>query len=753
MFQHKKLEKLNDFFTPLSARREKSVFFYRIAGHSEQITTFIKQYYDAARRTGVIIDGRIPNPDTQNLAYFTEMMGTDFKMDRAFLTAKLQKWLPRMSNAQSSAVVTAIFSTLQDMQRSGKNENILRNAYIKYMCWLYYKFERIVNQLGNDTPPKILYDGTISNYELQLLIVLSRAGADILLIEKAGDANYLQLDPQSEYSNLYYENGMTPFPEYFNLKWIQSEIVKDMNRQRIYGTPPSVKACTNAWMKKPEIKEVLRGIQVRGNDPGFFYNGFIVQYGVEDKLLYSNDLFSFYKELKSSKRHVSIVSGGIPSPTPDEISAIKRKNYTTAEQLAADLSQSIQYGANIELQRLMVKSFIDIVLEESNRLAGNIQRLTNKAVYLLCWLKRYQKELFSNWKMPEVSVFILFGKCSTDNEALFLRMLSKLPVDVLVLLPNLNTGSCFQDSSLLEIRYEFSIPMDVFPAEQTQMRVSTAAYQAERELDTLMYQDTGLYRNQQFAKAETVTLQPMYEEISILWDQELKYRPCFTTMNQSVTIPVMLEKICGVKDGQTPQYWLDIKKLITPDTIVIKDVPWLTSTTANPVKPYATQFLKNGKLQKNTIKNHKAYQYSILRPEVQDHLLDKLQLLLDQKEIIGTYQNGTEYTVIATALNLNKEILRMLQRFDFTKKNPKMIIINTTEKILSLEDSIMVAFLHLVGFDILFFVPTGYQCIEKHFQHKFANEHQIGEYLYDLTTPDFNTIRESGIRKIFGRST
>jgi hypothetical protein len=81
------------------------------------------------------------------------------------------------------------------------------------MCWLYYKFERIVNQLGNDTPPKILYDGTISNYELQLLIVLSRAGADILLIEKAGDSNYLQLDPQSEYSNLYHENGLTPFPE------------------------------------------------------------------------------------------------------------------------------------------------------------------------------------------------------------------------------------------------------------------------------------------------------------------------------------------------------------------------------------------------------------------------------------------------------------------------------------------------------------------------------------------------------------
>ena len=34
------------------------------------------------------------------------------------------------------------------MQRAGKTEGMLKNAYIKFMCWLYYKFERIVNLLG-----------------------------------------------------------------------------------------------------------------------------------------------------------------------------------------------------------------------------------------------------------------------------------------------------------------------------------------------------------------------------------------------------------------------------------------------------------------------------------------------------------------------------------------------------------------------------------------------------------------------------
>ena len=754
MFRQAQFESLNDFFFPLSKRRSRSIFFCRIDGYSNEIDAFMKRYFDEARRSGVVIDERIPNPTPNNLSYFTEMMGSDFAPNEAFLDAKLKKWLPRMSDVQRQSVVKAMLSTFQDMMQHGKNENILKNTYIKYMCWLYYKFERIINELGMENPPKIFYNGAVSHYELQLLTVLSRAGADILLIETMGDSDYQKLDPASEYSVRYEKAGLGKFPDEFGVKWLQKELAKEINRKRLYGKLPSVQSCTNAWLKTPDFKEVLTGAQGRGSDPQFFYNMFAVQYGVEDKLLFSNDLFSFYRQLKSEKRQICVLNGALPTPTPKEIASIKRGNYTSVDQMAADLIQNIHYSANIELQRLMVKSFIDILFEESEKSGVNVSRLINKAVYLLVWLERYQKELFSNWKMPEVAVFILFGKCDSENEALFLRFLSKLPVDVLILLPNLSVGSCLKDPALLEIHYEESLPMEEFPTEQSQMRVSTAAYQAERDLDTLMYQDSGMFRNQQYAKAETVTLQTMYEEIAILWDQELKYRPCFGVTGDVVTMPVLLEKVSGIKDGQVDQYWLDIKKLLTPDTILVREIPWIADREPNPIKPYATQFLQNGRLQKNKIKQHKAYQYSILRPKIQEYLLDCIQRMLDQKVVEGTYQNGTEYTVIATALNLPKDVLRMIQKFDFTKKNPKVIIINTTEKVLNLEDSILVAFLNLIGFDIVFFVPTGYQCIERYFKPQYIHEHQIGEYVYDLSAPNFNTVQEGGLsslRRLFGR--
>lgn len=755
MFQLGRIEKLHDYFSACSRRREQAVFFYRVAGYSGEVAAFLTQYDQAARTNGVVIEGRIPNPDPKQLDYLAEMMGSDFQLDAGFLTQKLTRWLPRLTGAQREAVVTAMTATLQDLQAHGKNENMLRNAYIKYMCWLYYKFERILGRLGGDELPKILYDGTVSSYELQLLVILARAGADIVLLERAGDEGYLRCDPTGQYAQLYQAPGLTPFPADFSLRQLREQGRQQAERQKLYGAPAGIAPCTNAWMKAPDVKEILTAVRARGDDPKLFYNAFVVQYGVEDKLLFPSDMVAFYQQLKREGRKVCLENGRLPPPTPEEIAAVRRRNHQTAEQLAADLAANLQYPNNQQLQTLMRQAFLDVVLEEDKTVGGNLNRLLNKAVYLVAWMKRYQKDLFQNWQAPEVGVFILFGACSGDNEALFLRLLAKLPVDVLVLLPDLNAPCVLKDPALLDLHKEHSLPMTDFPVEPSQMRVRTAAYQAEREMDSILYQNTGLYRAKQHQKAEAVTLQTMYEEIGLLWDQELKYRPGFAAEGDTVTVPVLLEKICGIKDGPILPYWLEIKKLVTPETTLVTKLPWQTGLEANPMKPYATQFLRQGRLQREKIKQHKDYPYGILRPEIQDYLLDKLQVLLDEKLIAGMYQNGTEYTIVSTILGLPKDLLRRIQNFDFTKKNPKLIIISTTEETLSLEDSILVAFLNLVGFDILFFVPTGYQSIEKYFQKPFANEHQLGPYRYDLRVPDFQTLHEGGkssIRKLFGRS-
>ncbi len=739
VLEHKEIQSLSDFFTELGKRREKGVYFYRIDGYSEEISRFLYDYYDAARKCGVIVEGKIPNPTEGNLSYYYEMMGNDFQLSMGFIMSGLQKWLPRMNRSQNENVAASIYDSLEELRRAGKTENMLKNAYIKFMCWLYYKFERIVNQLGQQNVPKILYVGSISNYELLLVSVLSNAGCDVVLAEPMGDEAYLKLDPQSQKSTLYAGKNVGGFPADFSLKKLRAEVEKAEQNQKLFGSKNGLINCTNAWIEGSGLADILKAPEQRGDREDFFYNCYLRINGVEDKLTYANDLYQFYLELKNQKRQTVIVNGSIPNPTTDEIMKIRRNHYTGVEQMVADLQMNIRYPASTVLQAVLCRAFAEVMKLEAGEPEINLNRLMNKGVYLLCWIQRYQNQLFKNWKKNDTGCFIHMGACRNINEVLFMKFLARVPVDVLILCPDRNEQCMLDDTLLYEINYETSMKLDQFPEQNAQLHIGTAAYHAERELDTLMYNDSVIFRDQQFTKANTISLQTMDREIKLLWNTEMKYRPNFSTADGTVNMPVIFSKISGVKDKKIEDYWISIKQLMTPETVMIDHPPFLTSTSPNPIKMYAAEFFRNGKLQRRKIRNHPAYPYGFLREEMQEYILDKLEALIEQRLIRGTFENGTEYTIISVALNLPKQVTRLIQNFDFTKKNPKLIYINASEVLITLEDSIYAAFLNLLGFDVLFFVPTGYN-MDNHFNQRLMEEHQTGDFMYDLQVPDWDTI-------------
>ena len=117
--------------------------------------------------------------------------------------------------------------------------------------------------------------------------------------------------------------------------------------------------------------------------------------------------------------------------------------------------------------------------------------------------------------------------------------------------------------------------------------------------------------------------------------------------------------------------------------------------------------------------------------------------MLDRRIIRGTFVNGTEYTVLSTALSMDKALLRMLQAFDFTRRNPKVVCVDAREGGATLQDAIILTLLNLMGFDIALFVPTGYQTVERFLTDNLPVEHQIGEYIYDLTVPELDAIPQA----------
>ena len=735
MLLHQKIKGLEDFFKRQNERKPKGVYFYRINSYDETILEFIRKYYDLAKREGAIIDKNIENPTADNIAYFNEIIGDKYVHGPGFMAEALKKWLPRIKDYQRASIADGIYDTLEVLRRQGKNIDILKNNFIRIMCWLYYNFYNIMERLGNDDVPKIIFWGNVNFSELSTLKILSNAGADIILVQPGGDSKYMTIDPKSEYS-IDLGMGSESFPAGFDLQWLLKQHEEDKSKRLLYSNKANAKANTNTWLSG-DLFEDLKNTR-RGENTSFFYNMFARINGCDNRNTYVNNLYLLYQDLKKANRSIKVINNKITNPSVDEISKIKRGNYANENQLIMDLKKNINLKSNtfIDVAR---DAFVDTMIETGKLMNMDLNKMMNKGIYILCWFQRYIPDLLGNTDIHSPApILIYFGNVETDTESLFLNMVAKLPIDVIIFNPE-KKGDKLTGERLYEVHFEETLKVNEYPTDGNNLSMGTMAYHAERDLDTMMYSDTGMYRDMQFSKANIIKLSTTYEEINIYWRQEARFRPNFSTVDDIVNIPVMFAKISGVANSDTDTYFQNIKDLLTDTTLIYKNENIYDRNCT--VAAGVPSFFKNGRLDREGIKHSQIYKYDYLRAETQDYILDKLSELLRRKTIAGTGQNGTEYKIITIVLDLPKEILRFIQSFDFTKCPPKLIIVNTTETVISLEDSIIVAFLNLIGFDIVFFIPTGYDNVNKYFNNQIMEEHIIGNYLYDIAIPDFNRLR------------
>ena len=107
---------------------------------------------------------------------------------------------------------------LDELRSRGKSDSVLRNVYIKMMCWLYYRFERLMPFLGGDTVPKVLYEGnSITNHELIFLRILSAIGVAAFIAGELGDAAK-SANPAAPGGNRYKSISHKDFPSNYHEK-------------------------------------------------------------------------------------------------------------------------------------------------------------------------------------------------------------------------------------------------------------------------------------------------------------------------------------------------------------------------------------------------------------------------------------------------------------------------------------------------------------------------------------------------------
>lgn len=726
MLKQIKIDSIDDYLKKIDERKEVGVYFYKLNFYNQEVKIFLKKYLKKTKENGIYIKGGLQNPTPNNINYFMEFIGSRFLLEKVFFEQKLKRWLPQLTENENREFSTLFFETLKELKEKGKNESILKNIYMKFMCWSYYKFQHVIKkcyEMREREVPKILFEGEITIYEFLFLNMISKLGCDVLLLQYSQNINYQEI---LEINILPKDN----FPENFCLENLLLEELEEEKIKDFIGAGEKKREIS--WLNGDIFENILKPIIERGEKKDISYSIFTKILGVEDVNNYEMSLLKFRLKLEEKDRQFILVENGIKNPEYDEVSKIIKPPLNSKSNLLLTLSKNIFFSKYLEKTKFIQKIFVNSLLEEEK----NLQKLSNKSIVILCWLIRYMKIFLDKYNPEYYPIFLYYGSCTNPNEQLFLKILSRLDIDVIIICPDKSKEFRLEDRYLYEKIYEESLPIRKFPQDIKDIELRTVASNAEKDLESILYRDTGLYKANQFKKAISLTLNTTYEEIGILWKEEAKYRPSFEILRDSVIVPNICAKVIGIPDKDINLYWKNIEKYVGEGEYFAINFP-IFSFEKNNIFNIST-FFKNGKLDFEKLKQDKNYKYNFIREEIQDYILDKIQFYLENRSLKTSISENNENKILHLLLNLDIEILRKIQNFDFTKKIPKIVILDTKEEIGKIDDAIIIEFLKEIGFDILLLVPTGYRSLESYFSKEIFVEHQIGEFMYDLKIPKFD---------------
>lgn len=272
----------------------------------------------------------------------------------------------------------------------------------------------------------------------------------------------------------------------------------------------------------------------------------------------------------------------------------------------------------------------------------------------------------------------------------------------------------------------------------------SVGYKAKKELEKIIYEDSGIYRFKQYKKANSLQLLTAYDEIKIFWDQEIKYRLGFSVENDMVNMPVIFAKVNGMQAKKRfidrYRYWKEVKEFMTENAIIYKNSISIRTGFFEKFKIALQGFLNKGKLNLEKFRFSKFFKYYSLPNYLREHILDKVKYIIDNDILKNNISKNIDLDILAIASKLPYSVIKKLNEFDFTKRNPKVIFITTKNRLLTASEVIYLVLLYYIGFDVLIFAPNGISNIEYLLNKNIIQVHELGEYDGNTKIPIFNLL-------------
>lgn len=659
----------------------------------------IQQFFNTA---DIKVDGNMPMPnfDDSNkistyLAQFGYKSGSQIELNSRDVVRHLKEYAQLPENV-AEAIAKDIPNELKMLVPSA---GAIIATYSKILYWI----RTVFNSVMNDSESNIYIHTKVDKHTLYVIYLMSKLSNNIVVVDDSFKKEKYQL-----YNNILFNCSGT------------SERKKLSNNIEIpFDTLEKV--------MKGEMAAPFKKLVVIGEDTEGKLNSLLVDFA------------------KSVPNETLLLKTGMQKASYEETSRIPVPKYETVSRLAKSIGPHM--FSKTTINQVEAANYIRREIEKET----NVSRATSSLISFIALVNRGS---------TKYKTIVSYANLDKQSEEYF-SFLATLGTTIIVIDTEGKSDKYIDDSWSTKIIGE-KVPSHEYPIIAVN---NSIAYNASREIDSTLYngETLGLYRDRQYSTCTISNLNTTFDEMLILWKEENTVKPGFSSTSSEIVVPVIYAKVCGV----CADYKNTLGKFITDHTIVCYKPSEIMNGWLNEMKvnnhvcidgseyPDRRPLFTRGDIKVENILKCRNFTYQHLDTSVQQHIASKIALLIKSKSIDlsdGHYDTMVD-KVLNVLLNMSKRFQQEIQWYDYTKQSPKLVVLCQDETTLTFEQSVVVAFLHLCGWDIVFIVPTCYNIFGRYLNTQEVQEHLIGEPKFDMSIthiePYVDPKKKSFIQRLF----
>lgn len=472
-----------------------------------------------------------------------------------------------------------------------------------------------------------------------------------------------------------------------------------------------------------------------------------------------NDILKTYYDKMTASDTAVVFDGAIPVSPNFELVQFVKKELQTMDVTHISQQDITIFSNNPDINKQFLAALEYVVLKAIQQERFQNETIRNNFITkLILWTYIYIGKLaFKQFVYPKC---FYYGNI-TRHEVYFLIMLHKMGFDVIYANPledpvvwsQVDTDGLSEVVTLggtLTVETLAEKIKNAAPIEYTES--DTLAYEAYAQ--QTLFTGTGVYKPWQFRNgyAKSLFFNSTIHDLKNMWTEAVNVRPGFKVEGQTVTVPTFFHKVDG-EYRETKDYYELVHLCSEAENTMFVTGAGLKSLIvplAEPNDRFKIAFCRknDNEYSEQALTELPFYRYAKYRDELEYYLLQKVNEVVKSNQLFRIeFNRNNVVDFILITLSMCDGLMRLLDNFDYTSYNPKVVVFLEKEEVIEDREMYLLGFLHALGFDVIIFSPSGLESSNVVLPDRF-NVDRLDTMSYERTYDNLKKPKK-GLFKLF----